>query len=125
MASKVKVKQIREKALKIQNGWNEGAAATTKFGKVAKADYDAAIAEGKAADDDVDDLRARLTIAEDTRDDKYVIVKGMNVDVRAGVAGHEDYGDDHPVYEAMSFVRKSEKASGLTRKKKDGGDGNQ
>lgn len=35
-----------------------------------------------------------------------------------GVAGSPDYGNDSPLYGAMGFVRKSEKKSGLTRKKK-------
>jgi hypothetical protein len=34
------------------------------------------------------------------------------------VAGVPDYDDDSPLYGAMGFVRKSERASGLTRKKK-------
>ena len=116
MASKVKVKKIREKAREIQNGWNEGAADTSQFGKVKKSFYDEAVAEGKAADDKVDDLRAQLKIAEDERDDKYIIIGSLNVEVRKGVAGHQDYGDDHPVYDSMSFVRTSERKSGLTRK---------
>ena len=38
--------------------------------------------------------------------------------VGLGVAGSPDYGNDSPLYGAMGFVRKSEKKSGLTRKKK-------
>jgi hypothetical protein len=34
------------------------------------------------------------------------------------VAGDPAYGNDSPLYGAMGFVRKSEKKSGLTRKKK-------
>lgn len=34
------------------------------------------------------------------------------------VAGDPNYGNDSPLYGAMGFVRKSEKKSGLTRKKK-------
>ena len=32
--------------------------------------------------------------------------------------GNPAYGNDSPLYGAMGFVRKSEKKSGLTRKKK-------
>jgi len=35
-----------------------------------------------------------------------------------GVAGDPAYGNDSPRYGAMGFVRKSERASGLTRKTK-------
>jgi len=38
--------------------------------------------------------------------------------VGLGVAGDPAYGNDSPLYGAMGFVRKSEKKSGLTRKKK-------
>ena len=34
------------------------------------------------------------------------------------LAGSPDYGNYSPPYGAMGFVRKSEKKSGLTRKKK-------
>ena len=37
---------------------------------------------------------------------------------RARVASNPDYGNDSPLYGSMGFVRKSEKKSGLTRKKK-------
>ena len=37
--------------------------------------------------------------------------------VGMGVAGDPAYGNDSPLYGAMGFVRKSEKKSGLTRKK--------
>ncbi len=38
--------------------------------------------------------------------------------VGMGVAGDPAYGNDNPLYGAMGFVRKSEKKSGLTQKKK-------
>jgi len=33
-----------------------------------------------------------------------------------GVAGDPNFGNDSPLYGAMGFVRKSNRASGLTRK---------
>ena len=38
--------------------------------------------------------------------------------VGMGVASDPAYGNNSPLYGAMGFVRKSEKKSGLTRKKK-------
>ena len=35
-----------------------------------------------------------------------------------GVIGHEDFGDDSALYEELGFVRKSQRKSGLTRKRK-------
>ncbi len=52
------------------------------------------------------------------RDDKYVGLDEKRVKVGQGVAGNSDFGDDSPLYGAMGFVRKSERKSGLTKKKK-------
>ena len=54
----------------------------------------------------------------DERDDSYVALNDKRSKVGQGVAGSSAYGDDSPLYGAMGFVRKSDKKSGLTRKKK-------
>jgi hypothetical protein len=119
--AKVQVKRIKEKALKIQNAWNEGAPDVTEFRNTKKADYDARIALGQSLDDDIEALRAQVSMKEDQRDNVYSLLDDDNVDVGKGVVGHKDYGDDSPLYGSMGFVRKSERQSGLTHKTKDGG----
>ena len=47
-----------------------------------------------------------------------IMVDQQRSKVGMGVAGDSAYGNDSPLYGAMGFVRKSEKKSGLTRKKK-------
>lgn len=64
------------------------------------------------------ELNAELKMKRDVRDDKYVALNDKRSKVGLGVAGSPDYGNDSPLYGAMGFVRKSEKKSGLTRKKK-------
>ena len=54
----------------------------------------------------------------EVRDDKYAALDQKRSKIGLGVAGSADYGNDSPLYGAMGFVRKSEKKSGLTRKKK-------
>ena len=54
----------------------------------------------------------------DVLDDKHVALDEKRSKVGLGVAGDPAYGNDSPLYGAMGFVRKSEKKSGLTRKKK-------
>jgi len=49
--------------------------------------------------------------------DKYVALDQKRSKVGRGVAGSASCGNDSPLYGAMGFVRKSEKKSGLTRKK--------
>ena len=63
-------------------------------------------------------FQSELKMKRDVRDDKYVALNEKRSKVGQGVAGSPDYGDDSPLYGAMGFVRKSEKKSGLTRKKK-------
>jgi hypothetical protein len=118
----VAIKRIKEKALQIQNAWNEGARDVIEFRNTKKADYDADIAAGQASENRIADLKAQLSMEEDNRDTIYTRVGASNVDVRKGVEGHKDFGDDHPIIGAMGFVRKSERDSGLTRgTKTDGG----
>ena len=50
--------------------------------------------------------------------DKFVAAGDKRSKVGMGVAGDPAYGNDSPLYGAIGFVRKSEKKSGLTRKKK-------
>lgn len=121
--SKVKVKKIKEKALQIQNAWNEGAATIIEFRNTKKVDYDADIAAGQASEDRIADLKAQLSMEEDNCDTIYTRINASNVDIRKGVEGHKDFGDDSPLIGAMGFVRKSERDSGLTRGKKEDGDG--
>ena len=116
--SKVQVKRIKEKALIIQNAWNEGARDVLEFRNTTKADFDAKIAAGQAVEDEIEDLRTRISMKEDERDDIYAGIGEANVDIGKGVAGHKDYGDDSELYGAMDFVRKSERRSGLTHKTK-------
>ena len=69
-------------------------------------------------DAEIADLEAELKMKRDVRDDKYVALNDKRSKVGLGVAGNPDFGNDSPLYGAMGFVRKSEKKSGLTRKKK-------
>ena len=64
-----------------------------------------------------DDLEAQIKMKREERDDKYKALDQNRSKIGMGVAGNPDYGNDSPLYGAMGFVRKSEKKSGLTRKK--------
>ena len=118
---KIQVKRIRERILRIQNAWNEGAAPVTEFRNTVKTNLDADIAAARAIDDEIDDLKAQLAMKEDERDMKYMKLDTAAVDVRKGVEGSKDFGDDSALYGAMGFVRKSERKTGLTRKTKTNG----
>lgn len=57
-------------------------------------------------------------VAASECDHKYAALSDKRSEVGLGEAGDPAYGNDSPLYGAMGFVRKSEKKSGLTRKKK-------
>ena len=115
---KVQVKRIKEKTIRIQNAWNEGAADVSEFRNTTKANFDADIIAAQAVDDEIANLKAQIKMKEDDRDDRYAKLADDAIDIAEGVRGHKDYGSDSPLYGAMGFVRKSEKKSGLTHKKK-------
>jgi hypothetical protein len=122
---KVQIKRIKAKVLRIQNAWNEGAPHITEFLHTAKPDFDADITAGQASEDLIADLKAKTALEETNRDKIYARLEDSAVDIRSGVSGHKEFGDDSALYGTMGFVRRSERRSGLTRgkKKKNGGDG--
>jgi hypothetical protein len=61
-------------------------------------------------------LNEQLTAAQDARDDADKVTNDAVQKVVNGVKGDPDYGDDSNLYDAMGYVRKSARASGLTKK---------
>lgn len=118
----VQVKKIRERVLRIQNAWNEGAASVDEFRNTKKSDFDARIAAAGVVDNEVEDLRTRLSMKLDEQADGYSGLEDDGVDIAEGVRGHKDFGRDSELYGAMGFVRASERRSGLTHKKKNAED---
>jgi hypothetical protein len=82
------------------------------------AQYQAKVKPSFDARTQIDNLNAQLTAALDTRDDADKVTADANQKVIKGVVGDPNYGDDSNLYEAMGYIRKSERASGLTKKSK-------
>lgn len=122
---KVQIKRIKAKVLRIQNAWNEGAPHIPEFLHTPKTDFDADIVAGQASEDRIAELKAQTALEETNRDKIYARLDDSAVDIRKGVEGHKEFGNDCALYGTMGFVRQSERRSGLTRgkKKKNGGDG--
>lgn len=114
----VAIKRIKEKVLRILNAWLEGAPTVTEFRNTKRADFEARIAEAQALEDKAADLETQLSMTRDQIADIYSRLDDDAVDIRKGVEGHKDFGDDSPLIGSMGFVRKSERKTGLTRKKK-------
>jgi hypothetical protein len=63
----------------------------------------------------LDDQRTGLLTARDTADDASLAKANQII---AGIASHPEFGDDSALWEAVGRTRRSERASGLTRKGK-------
>lgn len=117
MAKRIDKTSIKKRAVKIDDAWKEGAS-SVEFMGVKQTDFNGKITAVKAKEQTLDELRVQVKILEDEILDDYAVLDDTIVDVANGVRGNRDYGDDSPLYGAMGYVRKSERASGLTRKTK-------
>ena len=118
--AKVNNKEVREQCNRMNDAWVEGAP-TVEFNGISQADFQADIADAANDDAEIADLEAQLNMKRDVRDGKYFALNQRRSKVGQGVAGNSAYGDDSPLYGAMGFTRKSDRASGLTRKIKESG----
>lgn len=101
----------------MNDAWKEGAP-SVEFMGVKQTDLSGTITAVEAKEKTLDDLRAQVKMLEEEILDDYAALDDTLVDVGNGVRGDKNYGDDSPLYGAMGFVRKSERASGLTRSTK-------
>ncbi len=109
-------KQIRERATKMSNAWAQGAPDVV-FKGITRVSFNAALQAAAADDQEIADMEAQIRLKRTARDEKYQAISANTTNVRDGVEGHADFGGDHPLIEAMGFVRTSDRKSGLTRKK--------
>jgi hypothetical protein len=109
--------KVKDACNVMNDAWFEGAPAVN-FNGIKQSDFQTAIEAAAADDAAIADHEAQLKMMRDVRDDKYKALDQDRSKIGMGVAGDPAYGNDSPLYGAMGFVRKSERASGLTRKKK-------
>ena len=117
MPRSVDIKSIRDKCNVMNEAWIEGAQGVTFYG-ITQTDFQNFITAVAAEEAAIADLESELKTKRDARDNKYVALNDKRIKIGHGVAGSPDYGNDSPLYGAMGFVRKSDRASGLTRKTK-------
>jgi hypothetical protein len=119
--ARIDKKDIKQRANQIDDAWKDSAAAV-EFKGHTQAALAALRAEIASDESEIEDEKAQIRNKENNLIDKYRQLNSMTVDVRSGVAGHKDYGEDSPLYGSMGFVRKSERKSGLTHKTKPEGE---
>jgi hypothetical protein len=113
----VNPKKVMDRAETVLNAF-EQIAPEAKFGGLALNEYLAQVnlsRDDRNSLDDIDDLKIQALAKRDKTDEKTSEVTDLIIN---GVRGDPNFGPDSALYEAMGFVRKSARKSGLTRKKK-------
>jgi hypothetical protein len=111
-------KEVEERIERFNNGWRT-LAPDKSFGGMTLAQFEAACAPSLAARARVDGLQVQLREAMSQRDeaDDNTVAK-MQL-VAAGVIADPTEGDDSPLYKALGYTPRSERKTGLTRKRKE------
>jgi hypothetical protein len=109
-------KEIRERATRINTAWKQGASAAV-FKRITQPVFETELVGAAADEQEIADIEAQLKMKKTALEERYKGIGNTCIDVRDGVEGHADFGGNHPIMEAMGFVRFSARKSGLTRKK--------
>lgn len=109
-------KEIETDTNLIIKAWSTLAPNAT-FAGMTLAEYKLKVKPSLDARAKIEELDHQMTSATDLRDDVDKVTVKTNQFVVKSVVGSTDYGDDSDLYEAMGYVRKSERKSGLSRKK--------
>jgi hypothetical protein len=99
----------------IKAGWLKYAA-SAQFGGLTEAQYEAKIKPSYDIRAQIDDLEKTLGQLISDRDAADTVTDKTNQSVVKGIVGDVNYGDDSDLYGACGYVRKSDRATGLTRK---------
>jgi hypothetical protein len=109
------ISKTNKATTKIINAWTTLAPAAT-FAGMTLAQYKAKVQPTFDTRTAIDKLAAQTTSALDARDNADGLTTQTNQLVVNAVKGDPTQGEDSDLYEAMGYVRKSERKSGLTRK---------
>lgn len=109
-------KYNEEKMDKMATAW-ETLAPNAKFANMTLADFKAVIApckQTRAELEQLEDQAKQKTIERDDNDKSFLTKAELVVNA---IIGDVSFGPNSALYEAMGYVRKSDRKSGLTRKK--------
>jgi hypothetical protein len=108
-------KIIEEKLRMILTGWKT-LARDKVFGGMTYEQFEAFVQpsfDARQQLEVLDDQRTNLMTTRDTADDASMAKTGQII---AGIESHPEFGNNSALWEAVGRTRKSERASGLTRK---------
>jgi hypothetical protein len=109
------------KARDFQRAWSE-LVPEASFAGMTLADFETALAPFDAAAKDLNDLTVQAAAAKTVLNQEESALRGMLNKVAHSVRADLNHGDDSPLYRAMGYIPRSERASGLTRKDKTTGE---
>jgi hypothetical protein len=109
--------EVEQTITDITNAWTSLAPAAT-FAGMTLTQYEAAVKPSLDARTTINGLDEQMTSAITTRDKADVVSEAINQKVIKAVVGDVNYGDDSALYEAMGYIRKSQRKTGLSRKSK-------
>jgi hypothetical protein len=112
-------KKALEKLELTETAWETHAAQATFYGTTLT-QYKAKVQASRDARALVANLEQQLAAAINQRDMIDAENLTLEKNVAKGIAGDPSFGEDSDLYEGTGRVRKSERKSGLTRKKKTG-----
>lgn len=106
-----------EKLERIETAWRT-LAPDKSFGGMTFEEFTELVKQSHQIRQTIDNLENQLREAQSERDEKDELALSKAQLVVNGVLADPTEGADSTLYEAMGYVRKSERKSGLTRKKK-------
>ena len=110
-------KMTEEKINEISSAWKNLAADKT-FAGMTLDQFKKLIKPSTDARATLQDLENQVSAAQNAREDADVETNRLIALVVNSVKGDVQFGEDSPLYEAMGYVRKSDRKSGLSRGKK-------
>jgi len=111
---------IEEKILQVLNAWKD-LTPDKSYGGLTLAQFEARFQPSFDTRRQAAQIENQLGEAIDLRADADEVSLDTIQLIVNGVVGDPTEGPDSPVYERMGYKRKSERKTGLTRKKKSGG----
>ena len=108
--------QVADDTTKIIKAW-QTLASSASFGGMTLDEFKAKTKPSFDAREGIEELDDQMTAALNTRDDADVETQNATTLVVNGVKGDPNFGEDCNLYEAMGYVRKSERKTGLSRTK--------
>jgi hypothetical protein len=108
-------KSNEERLQRVTEAW-ERLAPNKSFGGMTLAQFKAATEPSRATRRELDELEARKKQLQADRDHADDVTNGKIQLVVNGVLADPEEGADSALYEALGYIRESERKSGLTRK---------